>query len=108
MMLKSYSEQGPGRSSAGPRKPASGGPAAASSSAPQRSVSSNAAVHGTTTTSHATGQAANNYGIIDETTTSLWDLRDGPDGRLGKPRESRPLFPNRSPCYTSSTLEMDG
>lgn len=34
----------------------------------------------------APGGAAN-YGIIDELNTTLFDLRDGPDGPRGKPRE---------------------
>lgn len=50
----------------------------------------------------ATAAGQNNYGIIDETNTTLWDLRDGPDGPSGKPRKfpfmlfhlffSEPLF----------------
>jgi len=35
----------------------------------------------------AGGAGQNNYGIIDESITTLWDLKDGPDGPHGKPRE---------------------
>lgn len=45
-----------------------------------------------TGTSTAGGSGSNtntsmNHGIIDESNTTLWDLKDGPDGPRGKPRK---------------------
>lgn len=40
----------------------------------------------------AGGAGQSNYGIIDESNTTLWDLKDGPDGPHGKPRECCPCF----------------